>query len=155
MNPFRPSILGAFAGLLLMSACSDQGPGATLSERIEANRALWATVRPQAYEYRMVRRCFCIDASLGPVDVTVVAQAVVQRRYHETGDPVPEEWQDLFPSVEGLFAILEDAVARNAHSIDITWDPERGIPLEAFIDYNEQTVDEELGFAVLALPEAP
>ncbi len=47
-----------------------------------------------------------------------------------------------------MFDVLEDAIARDAHSISATYDPDTGVPVEFFIDYQENVADEELGMRV-------
>ncbi|MDZ7778429.1 MAG: DUF6174 domain-containing protein [Gemmatimonadota bacterium] len=37
---------------------------------------------------------------------------------------------------------------RDAHSISATYDPETGVPIDFFIDYEENVDDEELGMRV-------
>jgi hypothetical protein len=50
--------------------------------------------------------------------------------------------------VEGLFDILRDAIVRDAHVIEVTYDVETGVPIKFWIDYAENIADEELGFRV-------
>ena len=48
---------------------------------------------------------------LGPVRVTVVGADVTSRVYVDSGDPVDPQMEDLFPTVDGLFEVLLDALA--------------------------------------------
>jgi hypothetical protein len=75
--------------------------------------------------------------------------AVVDVELLSTERPAFEpELAELFPDVDGLFDILEDAFQRGAHSIEATYDPETGVPVEFFIDYIENAIDEELEMRV-------
>ncbi len=138
--------------LVLAAGCSDQGPEATLRREIQQNRALWDAHRPETYTYNVQVLCFCPMTPLGGVVVRVSGTQVLGRTYAETGDAVDPVGADSYPSVDGLFQILEDAVNRDAAHISVTWDPDTGVPLDFFIDYQEQVADEELGYRVLAVP---
>lgn len=150
---------GGFAGgrlllvlALTLTSCDDDS--FSRLQELSTNRALWERVEPAAYVYAVQRRCFCGSSARGPVRVTVVAGEVVERRYVESGDPVPEELRELFPSVDGLFEVLFEAYRREAHSIEALYDPDTGVPLDFFIDYEENVADEELGFEVTELVTA-
>lgn len=58
-------------------------------------------------------------------------------------------------SVEDLFAKIEDALDRDAHLVDVSYDPILGFPRSVFIDLSELIIDEEFSFEVLSVtPEA-
>jgi hypothetical protein len=62
----------------------------------------------------------------------------------EDGTPIPEEYADLFPSVEGLFEIIEEALNEGADRVDVEYDPPTGTPIRIDIDYIEAAVDDEI-----------
>lgn len=131
---------------LRASACSSHlGPERTDLER---NRELWEATGPATYVYGVERLCYC--GMRGPARVTVENGEVVSVVLVEAEEDLPlsEATAELFPGVDGLFDILEDAIERNAHAIDVTYDPRNGVPLEFFIDYLENAVDEELGMRI-------
>jgi hypothetical protein len=152
MTQIRFSMLVAVALLL---GCADAGPhpGAVARE-IDVHRALWAAARPAAYVYEVERVCFCAPAGRGPVRVVVDGANVVSRTYTDGGEPVDSSLTAFFPAVDGLFDLLDDAVARGAVRVSVTWAPEGGLPLDAFIDYSENIADEEQGFRIVAVPAA-
>ena len=49
----------------------------------------------------------------------------------------------MYRTIEGLFDRIADARARNAASIEVTWDPEFGYPRSAAIDQSLLIADEE------------
>jgi hypothetical protein len=132
-------------GLLTLFAPSCDSLGPERSE-LERARALWEANGPSDYVYTVERLCFC--GYRGPARVTVEDGAVVSIVYLADDEPPVELTEELFPTVDGLFDILEDAIARDAHSISATYDPEMGVPVEFFIDYQENVADEELGMRV-------
>lgn len=134
------------------SACDSLGLTGGPESELEENRARWASLSLTSYEYVLRRGCFCTPAFIGPVRVRVDGGAVTQRTYVDVTEPVPTKPWELFPSVDGLFDILADAYERDAHRVVVTYDPESGVPLDVFIDYEENIADEELGFTVQVLP---
>lgn len=146
MRTTTPSRLALSAlGFLTLLAASCDSLGPERSE-LERARALWEASGPSDYVYAVERLCFC--GYRGPARVTVEGGAVVSVVDLAEDEPPIEPTEELFPSVDGLFDILEDAIARDAHSISATYDPDTGVPVEFFIDYQENVADEELGMQV-------
>jgi Family of unknown function (DUF6174) len=143
----RRVLLGSTAALALVLASGACGilSGDGTRDDLEDSRQRWRASAPDAYVYAIERLCFCGDQARGPVRIRVVGRDAVERVYVADGSDVPSAFASDFPAVEGLFDIIEDAIDRNAHRIDVTYDPETGVPLDFFIDYEENTADEELG----------
>jgi hypothetical protein len=83
-----------------------------------------------------------------PVVVEVRSGTVVSRTYEQTGLAVNPQYSYWWPDIEGLFAIIEDAWARNAASIQVAYDPGLGFPQWANIDFDTSLADEEVAFSV-------
>ncbi|HUP19228.1 MAG TPA: DUF6174 domain-containing protein [Gemmatimonadota bacterium] len=137
------------AAVLALASCDLLGSDAGRQEALQEARRRWAAQGSADYTLTVRRSCFCGQEAIGPALLRVAGGDVVSRIYTETGDPVPEAWARLFPDVEGLFDVVEDAIERNADRIDVTYDPRFGYPSEVFIDYEERVADEELGLTVL------
>ncbi|MDA0329187.1 MAG: DUF6174 domain-containing protein [Gemmatimonadetes bacterium] len=137
-----------FGGAILLGSCGTLGLGSSVLDELERNQERWERVAPAAYQYAVERLCFCGLEARGPVRVTVVGSAVSSRVYVDSGDPVPANFGESFPTVPGLFDILRDAIDRDAHEIRVTYDPETGVPIDFWIDYLEMAIDEELGIRV-------
>jgi hypothetical protein len=45
---------------------------------------------------------------------------------------------------------VQDAYERDAHEIQVEFDPGRGYPTRIWIDYVEMMADEEMGFTLLS-----
>ncbi len=134
-------VTGVVVGLLLaLGACGDS-PERDLLDR---SRDLWRSQGPAGYRYDFTWNCFCDPAFTGPVVVHVQAGAV-------TSATCQSDWTAADPSdyrtIEGLFALIADALARDAHQVRVTYDPALGYPTSAYFDYEEFAVDEELGFS--------
>lgn len=140
----------ALSLVFAMGGCGEFGPETERLRVIDENRELWERQAMDTYQYSVERICFCGLA--GPVRVTVVDGVATGRVFVMSGDPVPQEQADWYPTVDGLFVILFDAAQRNAHDIEATYDPDTGVPLDIFIDYQQNVADEELGFRVIEPP---
>jgi hypothetical protein len=112
------------------------------------NQARWEAVGPDSYVYAMEWLCFCPVEYRGPVRITVEEGVAVERAYVESGDPVPEDLAAGFPAVDGLFERLASAMQDGAYLVDVTYDPDLGMPLEFWIDPREEVADDELGMTV-------
>lgn len=130
------------------SSCSILTLTSDRQEELERNRALWARVAPDAYEYSLRRHCFCGPDYLGPVRISVGAGGTVSRAYVDSGASVPDEIAEVFPTVDGLFELLQEAIDRRAFELDVLYDSATGVPVDVWIDYLENAVDEELGLEV-------
>ena len=120
------------------------------SAREQYEQALdrWKLTRPEAYIATMERICFCSPEAKGPVQVTVQGNTVVSRVYELSGESVPAEFADGFPTIDGLFKIIKDALDDGYDDMDAFYDPATGVPFNFWIDYDRNVQDEEVGFNV-------
>ncbi|MDX1494696.1 MAG: DUF6174 domain-containing protein, partial [Longimicrobiales bacterium] len=120
---------------LAAAGCDDQGPNVDTLRELDRNRFRWQLLGIDSYRYAVERICYCGLA--GPVRVTVLDGTVESRVFVESGDTVPPEGAGSYPSVDGLFEVILDAIQRDAFRIDVTYAPDTGVPLDIFIDYEE------------------
>jgi hypothetical protein len=147
---------GALLSILALTvACSTGTEPGNLRLEVAAHRIKWTAARPAEYTYALARYCFCSPAEQGPVRVRVVGDSVVSRTYVETGDTVVSADARFFPDVDGLFQVVEDAVASGADKIHITWDDHRGFPSLISIDYVAHAADDEIALEVTEQPAIP
>jgi hypothetical protein len=142
----------ALLGWLVAGGCSDLGVDVRSLTELEQAEARWDRFGPESYVYAVRRICFCLVEETGPVRVRVDDEVAVEWTYVATGNPLPESARPRFPSVDGLFAILREAYAEDAHEVQVSYDPELGYPTDFSIDYEEQVADEELGMRVTEEP---
>jgi hypothetical protein len=138
MSIVRFALLGA-----LIAACSH---GTAPGWEFQAARARWHQQAPSAYTITLFRSCECTAEMTGPVLVTVRDGEVVSRIYTRTGQAVPPGFVVAFPSVDGLFAIIDDAHARHAAQVNVEYDPAFGFPTTISIDYDRVMADDEIGY---------
>jgi len=143
------SVLG-----VLMAGCGILGPDSPdLEWEIAMHRAMWEANRPAGYEYVVERLCYCLEGAIGKVRVHVEGDSVTSRMYADGRGEVASELAALFPDVDGLFGVLEDALDRGADGVDVTWDNEIGVPVAILLDYDKFTVDDEVTYRVPELPK--
>ena len=111
-------------------------------------RALWDSTAfaNSNYSYVFNWQCFCVQEYVETMRVFVVNGRVDRIIRVESGQPVSEQFEDSFETVDGLFDRLEDAIDRKANSIRAKFDEGTGLPTEVFIDYEAMIADEELGW---------
>jgi hypothetical protein len=137
--------LGLAAALLTftLAACSSAtAPG----RDVALARARWAQRGPASYSITVARSCECLDEWTGPVVVIVRNGVVESRHYTRDGAAVPPQYADLFPSVEGLFGIIETARREGAAQLDVSYDPTFGYPARIAIDWHATHVDDEVTY---------
>jgi len=130
----------------MLTACGGTGPSDARERALDDAQARWEALGPSSYVYAVMRQCFCPIEFLGPARLTVEDGVVVSRIYVGSGDPVPPGYD--FPAVDGLFDVIRSALADDADEILATYDPDLGIPLEIWIDFERMAADEEIGWTV-------
>ena len=137
----RPSgAIGGFEPVIL--AANAEGLQADLLRAMSR----WERSGIKDYTYQTATLCFCPQEYAAPVNITVVSGGVNTVAFSGDGFPgdVPEPGR--FSTIDGLFAILQGAIDKQAVSIRANFHPQLGYPTEAFIDYVASIADEELGF---------
>ena len=121
----------ALVATLAVGGCKADitGPASELATA----RARWAMVGPASYSVVVSRSCECLEAAVGPVLVSVRNGVAQSRQYTRTGAPVDASRGDWFPTVEGLFAVIEAAIRDGIQPMDIQYDPALGYPTRVFI----------------------
>ena len=121
------SICVIAGAVLLSGAACNSGSTAPASD-LAAARARWARTAPAAYTYTIRRSCECLPESSGPVSVAVRNRVVVSRQYIPSGAAVTAQYADIFPTVEGLFTIIETAIANGTKPLSVAYHPTFGYP---------------------------
>ena len=135
------------------SACGATDPNHDVENKLNDNYTKWVAKGPLAYQYRLTQICFCAPEYTRSFTVRVSARSVVDIRDAMTGAAPPSGY--VGRTVPDLFAVLHDALGRNADQIDVEYDPELGYPTRIKVDYDKQAADEEIEILAEGLVEIP
>jgi hypothetical protein len=118
----------------------------TRPERIDlaAAKRRWAQSAPSAYQITVGRSCFCDPDVTRSVIVTVRNGQVESRRYEDTGADVPAGIALAYPTVDGLFDVIDEAIGDQASTVDVLYDVTRGFPVSIQIDGSPMIADDEM-----------
>jgi hypothetical protein len=150
--------------LALVAACSSPSspkstPGlmpavGSASTQLAAARHRWQAARPTHYRYILSRSCECLSESTRPVVVVVNRSSgtdvVESVNYVDTGAPAGQ-YASAYVSVDALFDVIADAIARHAATVRVAYDAAYGYPRSIFIDYDVQMADDERGYTASGL----
>jgi len=110
-------------------------------------QARWANSGVADYSYIGAWTCFCPQEYLADTQVAVRGGRVIDVSSADPGFaavPAPER----FVPVEGLFALIRDAITQNAARVEVSYDGTYGYPVELFVDHDERMADEETRFSI-------
>lgn len=144
LAPLLRTVGQAALGVGVLAACGDP----TAATDLFAARRRWSTAEPPAYRFTLQLGCFCGSEATRPVVVAVRAGRVQSRTYLDTGAPVDARLEEAFPTIEGLFAVIDDALERDADHVAAEYSARRGYPTRISIDYESGTADDELTYTV-------
>ncbi|MDZ8236564.1 MAG: DUF6174 domain-containing protein [Nostoc sp. ChiQUE01a] len=108
------------------------------------NRRLWNKKNISNYRYTFSNGCFCIPDARGPVIIEVRNGQTTSITSVETGQPVNPDFFDNYNTIPKLFNVIQDAINRQAYSLDVDYSPRLGYPTQINVDYNSQIADEEI-----------
>jgi hypothetical protein len=135
------------AGAVLASCgVLDPDDGAR-NDLVEA-RQRWDGQGIAAYEFVVMRSCYCIPEAIRPYRIRVMDGVIVDVRDAETGAAPLSSL--TFRTIHGLFDLVEDAIEQEAYVLEVEYHQQLGYPTHISIDYDRQTADEEQGFTVSA-----
>jgi hypothetical protein len=141
--------LAAGCGLFTKSEIDEE------RERLEENRERWQSRGPASYSYVFRRICFCAPSATNPVVIQVRQREVISVRYEDPGAPVDPSLLSLYPTVEGLFAIIENAIDQDAEVVQARYDPTLGYPTSIALDGSSMIADDESTITASGLGPLP
>jgi Family of unknown function (DUF6174) len=112
--------------------------------QLKFNRSLWDQANISNYRITVSNSCFCIPDARGPVVIEVRNGQTTSITSVATGQPVNPQFFEKYKTIPKLFNVIQDAIARKAFSIDVSYDPKLGYPTQINIDYDSQIADEEI-----------
>lgn len=128
-------------------------------QNLQQARTRWDTKDVASYSYILELQCFCAPASeLRPVLVTVNNGTVVSLQYWNTNPnnrpAAPASIFGPYDTVEELFALVADAIDRNADVLQVGYNSEYGFPEAVNVDYEAGGSEQLLFFVTQFTPAA-
>lgn len=107
---------------------------------LQAAKKKWDSLSGQFYTIQSHRFCECEDEYQSQMEVNVLGNKVVSAFDTVSGDEISAEIQQEIKTVDGLFALIEKAIA-DGISINVSYNQEYGYPETAQIDLEQLAVD--------------
>jgi hypothetical protein len=135
------------APLTLGAQCDVTEPAAELTaEDLESARGRWEAAGIDDYTIELEQICFC--AFVGRARLTVRNDVVVRTESVQTGESLDPQVAEWLPTVDELFALVDEAIARGAARVDAVYSPSFGYPVSVSLDYRLEVADDEVAYSV-------
>ena len=126
------------------SECSLTSPDPESS--LALARARWERRGPDDYSITIWRSCECLPGMAEPAIVVVRDGVVESRTYIRTGLPVPAQYEQGYPSIDGLFERIEEGLeAEGNGELSVSYHPVYGYPTRHV--FGDPAVDAPVTFA--------
>lgn len=137
-------------GLAVALGSCDGGP-LSIREATDHAAALgrWERSAPPDYSFTFVRGCFCPYE--GPMRVTVRADTVHSVVLLAPPGWLPPGYEPEGITIPALFDLIARALRSDRSRATVRYDRELGFPVEAFVDWYLDAVDDEVGYSVTDL----
>lgn len=118
-------------------------------DELSRQRRIWQNYNSGTYSFVLTRGCFCAYA--GEFQLFVVENEIVHIvPPWDDLEGVPREDWDIFPTIDGLFDVIQEAYSGDADRISVDYS-EHGYPATTDIDYIKNAIDDELFLGVANL----
>ena len=109
----------------------------------QKNWNTWNENKLSDYSFNFRASCYCIDEWVSEVKVTVssgnISKVILTKNNSSPTKLKPEQWF----TIDQLFDYAKNALEQ-AYKYDIKYDASFGYPTEIFIDWSEDTADDEV-----------
>ncbi|MET0399027.1 MAG: DUF6174 domain-containing protein [Longimicrobiaceae bacterium] len=134
---------------LALGACGlDPFGPSSPADDLRAARAEWARQGITSYRYTVHRSCECLPEATAPARVEVRDGRTVSVVAATSVRQVRPEAFEQYDTVEELFAVIEEALARDPYRFSASYDERLGYPLGYSVDFDREHVDDEGGLAI-------
>ena len=117
--------------------------------QLDSNRKKWDSEMASNYQFNFQWSCYCSMDFVAQVNITVRENRIHSTAFVEGDVPIPLDVAiGRYHTMDGLFNLLQSAIDANAHTISAKYHSELGYPTQVWIDYDQRSADEELGFSI-------
>lgn len=113
---------------------------------VQANKDKWLAHGIKQYQIEMQKICFCAPDAVRMMIFQVAEDEIQDVRYADSGNEVDPSHYDQSNTIEGMFALVEQALEKNPANISISYDNKYGYIKELSVDYQENIADDEITF---------
>lgn len=114
------------------------------------HRDLWEKKKSENYRYEFRWDCYCAFNQEW-VEIFVQGDDIVRVENLETGAPHVEgigEAKNSYVTIDSLFNLIDATESGAADDVAATYDAYNGFPVDVIIDYDANSIDDEIGFAI-------
>jgi hypothetical protein len=127
--------------LCTVSACSEVLSVSAVE--MDRHRALWIASGMLSYRYDYQRSCECGPDTVRPVRIEVLGGSVTSVTFLDDGESLQSPTVGAFPTIDDLFAKIDEAIESDAESVVVTYHPTLGYPTLLSVDYRREIADDE------------
>lgn len=130
---------------LILAACGAQS-------ELSQNQAKWQDQAPAHYRFDLQIGCFCAFRDRMPLTVEIQNGEIVSIVDATGAAPTEQEmeWYAPYLGVDKVFEYAQKA-STEAAKLEIKYDASLGYPTQLYVDWNEETMDEEVGLDITNL----
>jgi hypothetical protein len=141
-------LVNAQADLAVLEQETTGNPENTSTAQLQRNKQLWAKQNISNYRFTVRQICFCSMESMQPVNIEVRNGKVTS--IVPAIDALSFNREDFtnHDSIAKLFDVIEDAIAKEAEDLLVTYHPTLGYPTQISIDYDQWMADDEISFTI-------
>ena len=140
-------MLGQLCGCDILRLGDDQH--VDTQSLLDSNRKMWDSQMASNYQFYFQWSCYCTMDFVAEVNISVRENRIQGAAFVESDVLIPIDAAiERYKVVDSLFDLLQSAIDDNAHTIAAKYHLELGYPTEVWIDYEQNSVDEELGFSI-------
>ena len=135
--------------IFLFTACNEQSktivdyPTKAYKD-IDENKKLWKNTTPKSYSYVVQKSSSGLLEE--NIQVSVKDGQIVESKYIPSDTPLSDT--NKVKKIDDYFALIQDALDKNAHKVTVTYDKTYGFPSSIAIDNNQQIADEEIYYTL-------
>lgn len=134
---------------LLFAACSYIDPQADLDH----NSRVWSRQAMSSYQFDYQTTGFTPNWGKHGVRITVADEVVVDVAPLDAGsDPIAPQEFASFPTIDDLFARVQQELDLGSVDVDVIYDPQLGHPIDAYFDRGEEGDGFEVSNLVVLQP---
>ncbi len=119
-----------------------------IAAELQANKDKWLSKNIKEYQIEMQKICYCDPDAVRMMIFQISNDEIKEVLYADTGEAVNPSYYNDSNTIEGLFALVEQALNEKPEDIIIAYDEEFGYIKQVTVDYKANLADDEFTFIV-------